>query len=44
MNWDELRGFRDERLVLMDKYQYAILWEALTEEQKLNYDSIDKIY
>ncbi len=34
MNWDELRGFRDERLVMMDKYQYAILWEGLTEQQK----------
>jgi len=34
MNWDELRGFRDERLVMMDKYQYAILWEELTEQQK----------
>jgi len=34
MNWDELRGERDSRLLQMDLYQLAVLWEGLTDTQK----------
>mgnify|MGYP003109888174 CR=1 FL=1 len=34
MDWEELRGFRDERLTLLDRYQLVICWELLTESQK----------
>ncbi len=34
MDWDELRGIRDTALLVMDKYQLAIPYSQLTEEQK----------
>ena len=34
MEWDELRGYRDERLRLMDSSQLSIRYDALTDEQK----------
>lgn len=34
MDWDELRGERDSRLLVMDLYQLAVLWEGLSDQQK----------
>ena len=34
MDWDELRGIRDTALLVMDKYQLAIPYSQLAEEQK----------
>ena len=34
MEWDELRGMRDTALLVMDKYQLAIPYSQLTDEQK----------
>ena len=35
MDWEEIRGYRDERLSLMDLYQLSIRYDALTNEQKV---------
>lgn len=34
MDWEELRGIRDERLYRMDRYQLSIIYDSLTDEQK----------
>lgn len=34
MDWDELRGLRDTKLLNMDKYQLVIPYEMLTQTQK----------
>ena len=34
MEWDELRGFRDGRLKVMDGYQLAIRYNNLTDAQR----------
>ena len=34
MDWDELRGFRDEYLAKMDKYQLVLVHATLTSAQK----------
>ena len=34
MEWDELRGTRDELLTLMDRYQLTIVWNTLTTTQQ----------
>jgi hypothetical protein len=34
MDWEELRGYRDERLCEMDIYQLSIRYDALTDAQK----------
>ena len=34
MDWEELRGLRDERLRKMDRYQLSILYDSLTDTQK----------
>ena len=34
MDWDELRGIRDTKLLNMDKYQLAIPYAALTQTMK----------
>lgn len=34
MEWDEIRGTRDELLALMDRYQLTIVWNSLTTTQQ----------
>ena len=34
MEWDELRGFRDEYLAKMNKYQLVLVHATLTNAQK----------
>jgi len=34
MDWEELRGIRDGKLGMMDKYQLAIPYQLLTEAQR----------
>ena len=35
MDWEELRGYRDERLSKMDRYQLSIRYDALTDAQRI---------
>ena len=35
MEWDELRGIRQGLLKEMDIYQLSILYDSLTDEQKI---------
>ncbi|MHA2022598.1 MAG: hypothetical protein ACTSWQ_02945 [Candidatus Thorarchaeota archaeon] len=35
MNWEELRGYRDERLYEMDRYQLSIRYDSLTDAQRI---------
>jgi len=35
MDWEELRGYRDERLYEMDKYQLSIRYDSLTDAQRI---------
>lgn len=34
MDWEELRGIRDGKLGMMDKYQLTLAYAALTQTQK----------
>ena len=34
MDWEELRGYRDERLSEMDRYQLSIIYDSLTDIQR----------
>jgi len=35
MDWEELRGYRDERLYVMDRYQLSIRYDSLTDTQRI---------
>jgi hypothetical protein len=35
MDWEELRGYRDERLYEMDRYQLSIRYDSLTDTQRI---------
>ena len=34
MEWDELRDFRQENLLYMDRYQLSIIYDNLTDAQR----------
>tara|TARA_R110002051_G_scaffold324912_2_gene424558 strand:- start:178 stop:387 length:210 start_codon:yes stop_codon:yes gene_type:complete len=34
MDWEDLRGIRDERLYVMDRYQLSIRYDSLTDAQR----------
>tara|TARA_R100000005_G_C4982227_1_gene191679 strand:+ start:1542 stop:1751 length:210 start_codon:yes stop_codon:yes gene_type:complete len=34
MDWEEVRGFRDSKLIQMDVYQLAVPYSQLTDSQK----------
>ena len=34
MDWEELRGIRDGKLGMMDKYQWTLAYAELTQTQK----------